>query len=71
MYVASQIYGGDFVTFSEYMNINNFVFDVWPKIYLILYPSLENLTSHIAITENLTKITMENDLNQGRIDWVT
>ena len=39
-----------------------------PKLYLILYPFHENLTIHIAITENLTKITMENDLNQGRID---
>ena len=23
--------------------------DFWPKIYIILYPSLENLTTHIAI----------------------
>ena len=26
-----------------------------PKIYLILYPSLENLTTHIAINENMKK----------------
>ena len=32
-----------------FTNYNNFLQFFWPKIYLLLYPSLGNLTTHIAI----------------------
>ena len=34
-----------------FTNYNNFLQFFWPKIYLLLYPSLGNLTTHIAMLQ--------------------
>ena len=45
------------------MSITYVYVDYWPKIYLFLYPSLGNVTTHIAMKSvNLKYITV------GRLD---